>query len=173
MTGSPRDTPLHLASVSNQSGIGDVSDYGWREPEFDDAALARFASLVSGWRLEHEPGTWFAYSNAGYELLGHLLATVGGQSFEAVFKLRVLDAAGMATSTFLGTDTVWGVIELHRPGLAAARALAAGPTGFLRGLAHDGIGPRDRRSSRGCRCDSSSLRSKETVSVGRSSVSAW
>jgi CubicO group peptidase (beta-lactamase class C family) len=97
-----RITLRHL--LSHQSGIGDVSDYGWHEPELDDQALARFASRVSGWQLEHEPGTQFAYSNAGYELLGHLVATLGGQPFEALLKKRVLDAAGMATSSFLRAD---------------------------------------------------------------------
>ncbi|QDO87040.1 serine hydrolase [Ornithinimicrobium ciconiae] len=90
--------------LSHRSGIGDVSDYGWHEPELDGGALARFATRVAGWPLEQDPGAGFAYSNSAYELLGHLVATIGGQSFEAHLKERVLDRVGMATSTFLRAD---------------------------------------------------------------------
>ena len=101
----PRASGITLRHLlSHQSGIGDVSDYGWHEPELDDGALARFATRVAAWRLVHEPGTTFAYSNAAYELLGHLVATIGGQPFEALLKERVLDPAGMPTSTFLRGD---------------------------------------------------------------------
>lgn len=95
-------TLRHL--LSHRSGLGDVHDYGWDDPEFDDDALARFAAEVAGWRLERDPGNAFAYSNAAYELLGHLLATVTGSSFEALLAERVLRPLGMATSTFLRHD---------------------------------------------------------------------
>ncbi|WP_134772560.1 serine hydrolase domain-containing protein [Ornithinimicrobium flavum] len=94
--------------LSHTSGLGDVSDYGWHEPELDDGALGRFAARVAGWTLERDPGADFAYSNAGYELLGHLVATVGGTTFEAHLKDRVLDPAGMTTSTFLRSDVPAG-----------------------------------------------------------------
>lgn len=96
-------TVRHL--LSHRSGLGDVSgDYGWHEPELDDGALGRFAERVAGWRLEHDPGTTFAYSNAAFELLGHLIATVGGRTFESHLKERVLDPAGMRSSTFMRAD---------------------------------------------------------------------
>lgn len=95
-----RDITLtHL--LSHHSGIGDVSDYGWHEPEIDDEALGRFAKDVASWPLEHDPGERFAYSNAAYDLLGHLVATRGGRSFEDCLEEDVLQAAGMPTSTFL------------------------------------------------------------------------
>ena len=101
----PRAGTMTLRQLlSHQSGLGDVVDYGWHEPELDDEALSRFATRVAGWRLEHDPGSRFAYSNAGYELLGHLLATVRGKSFEHVLSQRVLEPLGMRTSTFLLAD---------------------------------------------------------------------
>lgn len=87
--------------LSHRSGLGDVSDYGWHRPELDDGALSRFASRVAGWQLEHDPGAVFAYSNAAYELLGHLVAATCGQTFEQALRERVLDRVGMGTSTFL------------------------------------------------------------------------
>ena len=90
--------------LSHTSGVGDVLDYGWHEPELDDGALSRFATRVAGWPLEGDPGQRFAYSNSAYELLGHLVATTGRQSFEALLKERVLDPVGMTTSTFLRAD---------------------------------------------------------------------
>lgn len=96
-------TVRHL--LSHQSGIGDVAgDYGWHAPELDDGALARFAAEVAGWPLKHDPGATFAYSNAAYELLGHLIATVGRMTFETHLKDHVLDPAGMTTSSFLRAD---------------------------------------------------------------------
>lgn len=105
----PRATSITVRQLlSHTSGLGDVNNYGWHEPELDDGALGRFAARVAGWTLERDPGADFAYSNAGYELLGHLVATVGGTTFEAHLKDRVLDPAGMTTSTFLRSDVPAG-----------------------------------------------------------------
>lgn len=101
----PRADRITVAQLlSHTSGLGDVSDYGWHEPELDDGALARFAAEVAGWSLEHDPGEQYSYSNAAFELLGHLVAVVGGQSFEGHLKEHVLDRAGMTTSTHLYAD---------------------------------------------------------------------
>ncbi|MFK5632959.1 serine hydrolase [Ornithinimicrobium sp. LYQ103] len=103
--GDPRAAQITLRHLlSHRSGLGDVTDYGWHEPELDDGALARFAARVAGWTLERDPGAGFAYSNAAYELLGHLVATTCGQSFEKALQERVLDPVGMRTSTFLRAD---------------------------------------------------------------------
>lgn len=101
----PRAHAITLRQVlSHRSGMGDVHDYGWHEPEYDEEALARFAARVATWPLEHEPGAEFAYSNAAYEVLGHLVATVGGRLFERHLAQRVLAPLGMSTSTFLRTE---------------------------------------------------------------------
>lgn len=42
------------------------------------------------------PGTRWSYSNTGYELLGHLIARLGGAPHPEVIKRRVLDRLGMA-----------------------------------------------------------------------------
>ncbi len=87
--------------LSHTSGLPDVSDYGWHDPQLGDDALSAFASGLSHWRLQSEPGAVFRYSNAGYELLGLALSRVCGTTFEAAVRDIVLAPLGMTTSTFL------------------------------------------------------------------------
>ena len=86
--------------LSHTSGLPDVSDYGWHDPQLGDDALSEFARSLSGWRLQAEPGSTFSYSNAGFELLGLLLSRVTGTTFEEAVRQQVLTPLGMRTSTF-------------------------------------------------------------------------
>lgn len=92
-------TARHL--LSHSSGLPDVVDYGWHDPQLGDEALSEFARSLSGWRLQTEPGTTFSYSNAGFELLGLLLARALGTTFENAVRQQVLTPLGMRRSTFL------------------------------------------------------------------------
>ena len=64
-------------------------------PRLGDDALSEFASSLSGWRLQTEPGATFPYSNAGFELLGLLLARATGTTFEDAVRQQVLAPLGM------------------------------------------------------------------------------
>ena len=90
--------------LSHTSGLPDVSDYGWHDPQLGDDALSELARSLSGWRLQAEPGSAFAYSNAGYELLGLVLARALGTTFEEAVRRQVLAPLGMTTSTFLRSE---------------------------------------------------------------------
>ena len=90
--------------LSHSSGLPDVSDYGWHDPQLGDDALSEFARSLSGWRLQSEPGSRFSYSNAGYELLGLLLSRVCGTTFEDAVRRHVLTPFGMQRSTFLRSE---------------------------------------------------------------------
>ncbi len=90
--------------LSHTSGLPDVSEYGWHDPQLGDDALSDFARSLSGWRLQAEPGSAFAYSNAGYELLGLVLARALGTTFEEAVRRQVLAPLGMTTSTFLRSE---------------------------------------------------------------------
>ena len=37
--------------MSHSSGLPDVSEYGWHDPQLGDDALSEFARSLSGWRL--------------------------------------------------------------------------------------------------------------------------
>ena len=95
-------TARHL--LSHSSGLPDVVDYGWHDPQLGDDALSEFARSLSGWRLKAEPGAVFSYSNAGFELLGLLLSRVTGTTFEDAVRQQVLAPLGMRTSTFLRAE---------------------------------------------------------------------
>ena len=90
--------------LSHCSGLPDVADYGWHDPQLGDDALSDFARSMSGWRLQSEPGSTFSYSNAGFELLGLLLSRVTGTTFEDAVRQLVLSPLGMRHSSFLRGD---------------------------------------------------------------------
>ena len=87
--------------LSHSSGLPDVADYGWHDPQLGDDALSEFARSRSGWRLQTKPDSTFSYSNAGFELLGLLLSRVTGTTFENAVQQQVLNPLGMRSSTFL------------------------------------------------------------------------
>jgi CubicO group peptidase (beta-lactamase class C family) len=90
--------------LSHSSGLPDVAEYGWHDPQLGDDALSEFARSLSAWRLQAEPGSTFSYSNAGFELLGLLLARATGTTFENAVRQQVLSPLGMRDSTFLRAE---------------------------------------------------------------------
>ena len=90
--------------LSHTSGLPDVAEYGWHEPQLGDEALSDFARSLSHRRLKSEPGSAFSYSNAGYELLGLVLSRATGTTFEDAIRQRLLTPLGMRTSTFLRSE---------------------------------------------------------------------
>lgn len=76
-------TLRHL--LSHTSGMPDVKDYHWDKFETDSQALMRYvhSDEVTKSHLINNPGEGkFAYSNIGYEVLGAIIASVSGYSFE-------------------------------------------------------------------------------------------
>lgn len=61
--------------------------------------------------LEFEPGSRFSYSNSGYVVLGAIIETVAGQSYEAFLHKEILKPVGMTNSGY-----GWRVMRL--PGRA-------------------------------------------------------
>lgn len=49
---------------------------------------------------EHEPGTKFLYSNAGFAVAGHMAETVAGTSFESLIKTKLFDRLNMTSVGF-------------------------------------------------------------------------
>jgi CubicO group peptidase (beta-lactamase class C family) len=90
--------------LTHTSGLPDVSEYGWHDPQLGDDALSQFACSLSDWRLQADPGAVYSYSNAGYELLGLLLSRARGTTFEDAVRQQVLAPLGMQNSTFLRAE---------------------------------------------------------------------
>lgn len=102
----PRSDQVTLRQMlSHTSGFPDMDESEYDEllshPETDEQAPARYVRALSKRRLAAAPGERFLYSNIAYNVLGHLIATVLGQPFEACLKAHVLLPAGMPESTFL------------------------------------------------------------------------
>lgn len=87
--------------MSHVSGMPDIYEYGWDNPQYDDEALERFIRSLSDFQLMWDPGYKAAYSNIAYEVLGDMIAKVSGMSFEDYVKENILDKLNMAESNFL------------------------------------------------------------------------
>ncbi|MCU0519899.1 MAG: beta-lactamase family protein [Anaerolineae bacterium] len=90
--------------LSHTSGMPDMEDDEYNElvyhPEVDDEAPGRYVRALSSRRMIAAPGERFAYSNIGYDVLGYLVASVTGQTFETAMQEHILRPAGMLDSTF-------------------------------------------------------------------------
>ncbi|MCZ2344229.1 MAG: beta-lactamase family protein, partial [Bacteroidales bacterium] len=65
--------------------------------------LAEATLVASQQPLQFEPGTKWAYCNAGIDTLGRIVEVVSGQSYEAFLKTRIFDPLGMKDTTFYPT----------------------------------------------------------------------
>ncbi|MFK5633054.1 MULTISPECIES: serine hydrolase domain-containing protein [unclassified Ornithinimicrobium] len=115
---SPAVTVHHL--LAHTSGIADYfeededlpgyrEDYGdiWdRVPNYRVRDYAALLPLFADLPPVCPPGTAYHYSNAGYVLLGILLAQVSGLPFTEAITTRVLGPAGMTASGYPAFDEV-------------------------------------------------------------------
>lgn len=90
--------------LSHTSGIPDMEESQYDQlvahPETDDEAAERYVRALSSHKLVAAPGERFLYSNIAYNVLGHMIARVSGQTFETYMKEHILIPAGMPGSTF-------------------------------------------------------------------------
>ena len=87
--------------LSHTSGMPDVVDYGWTNPEVDDLALERYVRSLASARLLQSQNATYAYSNMGYDVLGAVVSRVSGQTFERYVAASVFRPLDMRSSTFL------------------------------------------------------------------------
>ena len=90
--------------LTHSSGMPDVNDYHWDEPEYDEGALERYVRSLTDRALVSVPGEKFNYSNMAFEVLGDLIAKVSGQSFADYVKEHILLPLGMNDSSILIRD---------------------------------------------------------------------
>ncbi len=86
--------------LSHVSGMPDVEDYEWGNPDMQDDALDRYVRSLKDSKLLFEPGSQFAYSNIAYEILGALISRVSGMTFEAYMHEHIFKPLMMQQSTF-------------------------------------------------------------------------
>jgi CubicO group peptidase (beta-lactamase class C family) len=87
--------------VTHTSGMPDVKNYHWDQPEYDDGALERYVRSLDDKTLLWVPGKEFRYSNMAFEVLGDLVAKVSGKSFDDYVGENILQPVGMKSSTLL------------------------------------------------------------------------
>ncbi len=90
--------------LSHTSGMPDVTDYHWDQPETDEGALERYvrSEEVTNFYLLWDPEEKkFAYSNIGYEILGAVIAGISGMPFEQYVKKNIFDPLKMKNSSLL------------------------------------------------------------------------
>jgi CubicO group peptidase (beta-lactamase class C family) len=73
---------------------------GWPGDVFEDTgpgddALTRYAALMADLPQLAPLGTLYSYNNANFYLLGHLIETVTGQTYQAALRERVLEPMGL------------------------------------------------------------------------------
>jgi len=95
-------TVPHL--LTHTSGMPDVEDYEWDNPQSDDEALKRWALEQSGAELLFVPGTSREYSNLGFELLGLIVQEVSGISFERYMEEEIFQPLEMGDSSFVANE---------------------------------------------------------------------
>ncbi|MEP7215001.1 MAG: serine hydrolase domain-containing protein, partial [Anaerolineaceae bacterium] len=100
-TDAERLTVRHL--VTHHGGF--VGDYFRDTGRGDDALRMIVAKMKNSAQLV-PVGTAFSYSNAGFYVLGHLVATLRGQPFESVIRERILGPLGMDHTTYFAEEAI-------------------------------------------------------------------
>src|SRR5688572_27213180 len=75
--------------LNHTSGIGDVDDYEWSNPQYDSGALERFVKRTANDNMLFAPGKDWRYSNTAYEVLGDVIAKLSGMSFETYVRKHI------------------------------------------------------------------------------------
>lgn len=92
--------------LTHSSGIPDVTNYYWNNPEYDSTALEEYVRDLKNKRLNFEPGTDYKYSNTAFDILGDVIAKASGISFESYMKKYILAPAEMENSTFMKPEVL-------------------------------------------------------------------
>jgi CubicO group peptidase (beta-lactamase class C family) len=89
---------LHI--LTHSSGIPDVKDYEWDNPQYDDGAAERYVRSFTSKELDFTPGEKYSYSNAAFDILADVISKVSGITFENYMKKFIFEPAGMKSTTF-------------------------------------------------------------------------
>jgi CubicO group peptidase (beta-lactamase class C family) len=91
--------------LTHTSGLGDP--FTWPGFLEESATWTNADQVMNGWTdyirrssLEFAPGAGFRYSNAGYHMLGEIVAKVSGKSYYDYIREHVFRPAGMTTTDF-------------------------------------------------------------------------
>jgi CubicO group peptidase (beta-lactamase class C family) len=126
--------------------VQDDYEATWRErPMYAFREPRDFLPLFQNLPMKFQPGERFAYSNAGYILLGLIVEAASGQPFPEYVRAHVLEPAGMGDSGYFALDqlperTAYGYIHDAGRGWRAnfySVPLVGGPDGGIYTTAPD------------------------------------
>ena len=86
--------------LNHTSGMPDVVDYEWEDPQLDDRAAERYVRGMASEQLLWSPGNGWHYSNMAFDVLGDVIAKASGSSFEEYVKVNILEPLNMDNSSF-------------------------------------------------------------------------
>lgn len=87
--------------LNQRSGFSESSGRAWLASRSSgDDIIERRVRALSTVRLSSAPGTRFEYSNANYDVLGALIASVSGVSYQQYMQTKVLRPLGIAGARF-------------------------------------------------------------------------
>jgi CubicO group peptidase (beta-lactamase class C family) len=131
-------TPRQL--LSHTSGLANPMPLRWVHPATEPRPdLKSWTNQLLGrhHRLRFQPGTRYAYSNLGYLVLGVLIETVTGLSFEEYISRNVLKTLGATASGFdlradaaRGYSRAWSFLGLAAPFLIDRKLFGITHSGF-------------------------------------------
>ena len=97
-----------------------------------DRTLAEAVLVSSQQPLDFEPGSKWAYCNAGIDTLGRIIEVTSGQAFEEFMSTRVFRPVGMNDTTFFPSETfatrIAGLYEVKNGELVTANNPILGPS---------------------------------------------
>lgn len=88
-------TVRHL--LTHTSGIPSYTELSGFEMT-EKLSRGSFIGRLAAHPLSFDPGQRFYYNNSGYNLLGHIVASVTGQAFWDFLRARILDPLGMSST---------------------------------------------------------------------------
>jgi CubicO group peptidase (beta-lactamase class C family) len=95
----PDQPPLLRQTLFHRSGLPGNADLEEGDPLIR-GSLSEVADSLATYGLLAEPGTRYAYSEAGYKTAGRVAEVASGKSFEVLLKENLLDPLGMTHTTF-------------------------------------------------------------------------
>jgi CubicO group peptidase (beta-lactamase class C family) len=113
--------------LTHTSGLTDV------DPPRPNCSLAELVMAYAQRPLQFEPGSRWAYSTAGINVLGRVVEVVSGLRFSDFLDARLLKPLGMKNTTFWPTHSQEGrVAKSYQPG-EGGRGLVQTGIAFLKG----------------------------------------
>lgn len=128
--GKPRRPVTVRDLLTHTSGLTGASPTPAGQP-VDTLSLAAMTDFYGRQPLVSEPGTKWAYSNAGINTLGRLIEVASGQAYADFVQRRFLDPLGMDSTTFWPTAELMGRMATpYRKDAATGGLVAAGNSRF-------------------------------------------